>query len=143
MLPLINGIARSWSQITLPFLGVPLSGITKISWSSERVKDDNYGAGSYASSRGVGNFVFTGSISMLKEEYDNTICKGSPNNDPTRLPFFDLPILFLDETNGSLLVKTVWKSCEIKKVDQSPGQGDTGIMVDIEFMMADIQNTNP
>jgi hypothetical protein len=141
MQPLINGIARSWSQITVPFLGSPLSGVISINWSIERVKTNNPGIGSYASSRGQGNWMFTASMTLLMEEWDR-IVKASPNGKPQSIPFFDLPILFIDEPTGGLIKKVVWKSAEIMTASTVGNQGDTQFPIEVTFLVADIQE-NP
>jgi hypothetical protein len=136
MQPLINGIARSWSQINIPFLGAPLSGVTAVHWESERMMTNNMGIGPYATSRGYGNYVFTASMTFTSEEWDNII-KSSPNGKPQEIPLFDLPILFMDD-NAGLQKKVVWRSCSIMKYTNNANQGDTMIPIEVTFIVSDI-----
>jgi len=139
MVPLINGIARSWAEINVPFLGQPLSGVVSISWEENSNVTMNPGIGKYASSYGEGNYTFTGSMTFTQEEWNN-IVSVSPNNKPTQLGIFDLPLLYLNDSNG-FVMKTLWKSSKITSVKIAPNQGDTMIPVEVQFIMADIQTT--
>lgn len=139
MIPLINGIARSWSEIEVPFLGTPLSGIISLEWNENSVATMNMGIGRYASSVGYGNKMFTGAISFTQEEWNN-IVRVSPNSKPTDLGVFDLPILYMNDTQG-LIEKVLWKSVIFTDVKISPKQGDTMIAVEVTCIMADVQTT--
>lgn len=139
MQPLINGIARSWSEITIPFLGTPLSGIMDVSWTEDSIATMNPGIGRYASSVGYGNKVFTGSMTFTQEEWNN-IVRVAPNSKPSDIPFFDLPILYMNDSQG-LVMKTLWKSCIMTNVKIAAKQGDTVIPVEVTFLMADIKTT--
>lgn len=137
MVPLINGIARSWSEMNFPFLGVPLSGVIAADWEEDSNVTMNPGVGKYASSYGEGNFTFKGSMTFTQEEWNN-IVKAAPNGKPTQFAIFDFPILYLDDSEG-FIMKTTWKSCKITNVKIAPNQGDTMIAVVAQFIMADIQ----
>ena len=50
--PLVNGTAYSWSQITVNILGVPVAGVSAVSYTEEQEMQDNYGAGNRPTSRG-------------------------------------------------------------------------------------------
>lgn len=139
MVPLINGIARSWSEMNFPFLGVPLSGVIGVSWEESSNVTMNPGVGKYASSYGEGNYTFTGAMTFTQEEWNN-IVKVAPNGKPTQFGIFDFPIFYLDDSQG-FIQKVLWKSCKITSVKISPNQGDTMIPVEVTFVMADIQIT--
>ena len=50
--PLINGRAYDYAQIEVNILGVPVAGISAISYTEEQEKVNNFGAGSNPVSRG-------------------------------------------------------------------------------------------
>ena len=139
MATLINGIAVSWSQISITLLGAPLTGVRGISWSAKQEKTNNYGAGSKPVSRGYGRIEYEGSITFLAEEYKNLIAS-APDNDVLKYPFFDVQVLFIDPASG-LLMKCVWKAAEFLENNFDSSEGDTMIEIEIPFIMADIQLT--
>lgn len=134
MATLINGIAMSWSSIQLSFLGVPLTGVTAISYSKKQEKTNNYGIGSDPVSRGYGRKTFEGSITMLGEEWRNIIA-AAPDNTITSLPMFDLLILFVNPTTG-LEMKTTLKAVDFTEASFDAKEGDTMIPITMPFIYA-------
>jgi hypothetical protein len=128
MATLINGVAVTWSQISIGILGAPITGVRSISWSAKQEKTNNYGAGSKPVSRGLGRIEYEGSITFLAEEWRNIIA-AAPQNDPLQIPFFDVQILFKDPSSG-LLMKCVWKAAEFMESNFDASEGDT--MIEIE-----------
>ena len=133
---LINGISVSWSQMQFPFLGVPLTGVTAISWSVKQEKTNNYGVGNKPVSRGYGRVTYEGSITMLAEEWKNIVA-AAPNGQLTDIPFFDLPILFVSPTTG-LEMKHTLKAIDFTEASFDAKEGDTMIPITIPFIFADI-----
>ena len=133
--PLINGVNYSWTNVTMVLFGVPVVGITKISYKKKQKKENNYGHGSDPISRGYGNFEYEASFTMYKDEW-NKIIAASPNNDPLQAPFSDIIIQF----GGSrILSKTdVLQAAEFMDDPFTIGQGDTKSMVDIPLIIAGI-----
>lgn len=136
MATLINGVAMSWSQIQLSFLGVPLTGVTGVSFNKKQEKTNNYGIGSKPVSRGYGRETFEGSITMLGEEWRN-ILAASPDNTITSLPMFDLLILFVDTSTG-LSMKTTLKAVDFTESSFDAKEGDTMIPITMPFIFAEI-----
>ena len=133
---LINGVAVSWSMIQLPFLGVPLSGVTAVSFSEKQEKTNNYGIGNKPVSRGYGRKTYEGSITMLAEEWKNIIA-AAPNGSINDIPFFDLPILFVDPTTG-LIMKHILKAVDFTDNKLDAKEGDTMIPIEMPFIFADL-----
>ena len=133
---LINGIAVSWSQMQFPFLSVPLTGVTAISWSVKQEKTNNYGVGINPVSRGYGRKTYEGSITMLAEEWKNIIA-ASPTGDITGIPFFDLPILFVNPTTG-LEMKHTLKAVDFTESSFDAKEGDTMISITMPFIFAEL-----
>lgn len=134
---LINGVAVSWPDIQVPFLGVPLTGVTAISWSEKQDKTNNYGTGSKPVSRGYGRKTYEGSITLLAEEYKN-ILAAAPNGSIVDIPFFDLPILFINAQG--LYMKYVLKAVDFTESGIDTKEGDTMIPVTLPFIFADIES---
>lgn len=128
----------SWAQITLSLLGAPITGVTNIKYSVTQEKVNVYGAGSKPVSRGRGRKEYSGSITLLAEEFKN-ILAAAPNGDVLDIPPFDVTILHIG-TSG-LMQKTVWKYAEMTENSFDVSEGDTSISIEIPFIMADIVTT--
>lgn len=135
--PLINGVAYSWSTVNVVIFGNQLRGITSVEYNKKQNIVDNYGAGQYAVSRGYGNFECDGSIEMYADELNKLIAI-SPNRNPLELPFFDIVIMYAGV--GVAPVRVTLKACNFMELPVSVAQGDTSIKVKIPLKIADIVN---
>jgi hypothetical protein len=131
---LINGINYSWSNISVIILGIPIAGITEISYSEKQKKENNYGLGAKPTSRGYGNFEYDGSITMYTDEWKRIIAL-SPGRNPLLIPPFDIPIIF---GNGLTADKDVLRAVEFMDNPFKAGQGETKLMVTIPLIIAQI-----
>jgi hypothetical protein len=120
--PLINGINYSWRDVTLMLFGVPVIGITEVSYSSKQTKTNEYGWGSEPISRGYGNVEYSGSITLFLDEWKNII-SAAPNSDPKQIPFFDIQVVYGPSRAGSST--DVLQACEFMedKIDLKQGEG--------------------
>lgn len=134
---LVNGIAMVWSDIQVPFLGTPLTGVTAISFTEKQDKTNNYGIGNKPVSRGYGRKTFEGSITMLAEEWRNVVA-ASPSGSLNDIPFFDLPILYINA--AGLYMSSTLKAVDFSESHFDSKEGDTMIPITIPFIMADIVN---
>lgn len=134
--PLINGVNYSWVNITCIPFGVPIVGITKISYKRKQEKTNNYGFGSRPVSRGYGREEYEGSIEMYTDEWRKIIAE-SPNRNPLSIPPFDIPIIF----GGSRVQfeKDVLKMVEFLEDPLDGNEGDTRLLVTIPLIIGDIQ----
>lgn len=133
---LINGVAVAWADIQVPFLGVPLTGVTAINFSEKQEKTNNYGIGNKPVSRGYGRKTYEGSITMLAEEWKN-IAAAAPGGSINNIPFFDLPILYVNSTG--LYLKVTLKAVDFTEASFDSKEGDTAIPITMPFIMADIE----
>ncbi len=53
-IPLINGVAYSYVDVIVEIAGVPAPSVSKISYSEEQAKENNFGTGGRPVSRGKG-----------------------------------------------------------------------------------------
>lgn len=132
---LINGVNYSWSNISFLAFGVPLIGITEITYTRKQKKENNYGAGEYPTSRGYGNYEYEGSITVYLDEWKNFIA-AAPNRDPLQISAFNVPVVF----GGSRVTanKDILIGVEFLEDPMDSKQGDTKIMVKIPLIIADI-----
>jgi hypothetical protein len=135
--PLINGINYSWASVKVVLFGVPVVGITKISYNAKQKKENNYGAGSEPVSRGYGNIEYEGSIEIYLDEWKRIIA-ASFNRNPLSIPPFDIQVLY-----GANAIapdqKDVLKSVEFLENPLDISQGDTKTLVTIPLIIAGIE----
>lgn len=66
--PLINGKAHAWGDVSLTLFGAQIKGITAISYKDSQEKTNEYGAGHYPVSRSYGKYAAEAEITIeLKE----------------------------------------------------------------------------
>lgn len=138
-IPLISGINYDWASVSFVLFGVPITQITKISYSRKQKKENNYGAGYDPVSRGYGNKEYEASIEMYTDQWLQIIAL-APNNDPLQIPPFDIPVIFAN--NGQPPIKDVLRSCEFTEDPFTGSQGDTKLMVTLNLMPAAIDRSN-
>ncbi len=134
---LVNGINYAWVNITLVMFGIPIKGITKISWKKKTEKTNNYGAGSEPVSRGIGRTEYDCSIELYRDEWQRII-DVAPDKDPMSILPFDIPVVF----GGSrVTAKTViLQTCEFMEDAFDSSEGDTSIKITIPIIIAGVKN---
>ena len=135
--PLVNGINYSWSGIKLVLFGVPVVGITKISYKVKQKKENNYGLGTEPVSRGYGNKEYEGSIELYMDEWKRII-EAAPGRDPLVIAPFDIQVLY---GNNALSPdkKDVLRMVEFMENPLDASQGDTKLTVTIPLIIAAIE----
>lgn len=128
---LINGVNYSWGNITFMPFGVPLVGITKISFSRKQAKVNNYGRGHEPISRGYGNVDYEGSVEVYQEELQKWI-NASPGKDLLLIPPTNMKLIFTG-VNVPPLEKTLYM-LEFDTQALEASQGDTKLLVTIPFV---------
>lgn len=121
--PLINGRAYDYAQIQVTILGVPVAGVSAISYSQEQEKVNNFGAGSNPVSRGHGAIDTSASITISMNDVE-AIRDAAPNGSLLAIPAFDVTVTFL---NAQKVVTHVIKNCEFTNDGMEATQGDTNI----------------
>lgn len=132
---LINGVNYSWKDIIFVLFGVPVQGITKISYKRKQTKENNYGAGKQPISRGYGNEEYEGSITVYLDEWKKVIA-AAPSKNPMEIPPFDIQVLY-----GG--VRTVPTQDNLKSVEflEDPfdiEQGATKHLVEIPLIIGNV-----
>jgi hypothetical protein len=133
--PLVNGTAYSWSQITVNILGVPVAGVTGVNYTENQEMQDNYGAGNRPVSRGYGNIVTEGSITLHMEEVEALQASISTGRLQD-IPEFDIVVAFLPE--GGVITTHTLKNCRFKTNGRELEQNQMAIEVELELQIAQI-----
>ena len=134
----VNGINRGWGDILLVLFGIPVVGITEISYKDKQNKENQYGAGNEPVSRGYGKIEYEASLTLYREEWE-AIIQASPDKKPRKIPPFEIQVLLLP-TGGGQAATDVLKNVEFLEDDMSSKQGDTSIMVTIPLIIAGIDH---
>lgn len=131
----INGHDYDWGSIIFSFMGRTPAGVTSITYDLDAPKVAQYGTGVSNTGHGVGNEVFTGSISLLQSEVQK-LKNISPNGRITDLPPFSIKIIYKPEPTK--VVTDILKGVMFNKMGVATTQGDTEIVADIELYISDI-----
>jgi len=133
--PLVNGTAYSWSQITLNILGVPVAGVSAISYNEEQEMTDNYGAGNRPVSRGYGRITTEGSVTLHMEEVE-AIQAAVSTGRLQDIPEFDVVVAYLPE--GGTIVTHTLKNVRFKNNGREISEGDMVVSVEIPMQISHI-----
>ncbi len=132
--PLINGRAYDFAQINMSILGVPVNGVSAISYTEEQEKVNNFGAGSRPVSRGHGAINASGSVTLSMNEVE-AIRDAAPEGSLLRIPAFDITVTFLNEQK----VEThVLKNVEFTNDGLDASNGDTTLERGFDLVLSHI-----
>lgn len=131
----INGQVYSWSDITATIAGVPVAGITGISYKEEQAIDAVYGAGNRQVGYSSGKITNTGSVTLLKEEVE-ALQAAAPNGRLQEIPEFPIVVSYLTG-DGKVAIHTL-KFCKFKNNGREPKEGDMSIAITIDLLIGEI-----
>ena len=137
MATLINGVEYGWSSIVFELFGVPVQGITAISYKKKQTKTNNYGAGDEPVSRGYGKKEYDASIEILRSEWTKIIA-ASPSQDPLTIGWFPISI-----TYGNSLADITTDTLQGVEFLEDPfdaKEGDTKLLVKLPLIISDIEH---
>lgn len=127
-LPLINGKSFNFAQVQILIGGVPVAGVSEISYTENQEKPNNYGTGDRPVSRGRGPIEATASIGLHMEEVQK-LRQGAPSGSLLNLGLFDVQVTFISGTPGINPPTThILKNCEFTDDGVEASQGDAAIM---------------
>ncbi len=133
--PRVNGKIYSFVDIKFSIAGQDVSGITAISYETEREKENIYAAGSEPVGVAYGQRKYTASISFLKNEYD-ALKRAAPNFRIEDIPPFDLPVIYIKE-DGSFVRDTL-KNFDFTKANNDFKVGDKGLEVKCDAIISGV-----
>jgi len=136
LIPLINGKAYEYADITMVLLGVPILGTTAVEYGEEANIENIYGTGRYPINRGYGTVEPTAKVTVLMNEVMN-IVSIAPNGRLHDIPEFDIIVSFTDVN----LIPVVHKirNCKFKKNMISAATGDTSIPIELDLVISHVE----
>ncbi len=137
--PLINGQAYSYADIIVNIFGVPVAGITEVTYSENQEVTDNFGAGRRVVSRGKGKIECEAKISIDKAEYA-AIINAAPGKSLFNIPEFDITVTYVPE--GSAPVVDVIRNCVFKNSMSGGTEGDSNIIAELDLAVSHIDWNN-
>jgi len=133
-IPLINGRAYSYVEVVVKIEGVEIPSVSKISYTEEQQKENNYGTGSRPVSRGIGKIEPKASIEMSMNDVE-AIRDVAPDGSLLKLPPFDIQVTFL---NAQKVVTHVVKNCEFTNDGVEAGTDDKDIKKSFDLIPSHI-----
>jgi hypothetical protein len=136
LIPLVNGKSYEWANIIANILGVPINGFTSIEYGNKRDMQNVYGAGSEPVSRVYGKNEPFAKITLTMEEVEN-IQAVAPLGDLTRIPEFDISVIYLDDSLATVTHKI--RNVRFMNNDRKSKTGDGAIEVELELITSHIE----
>jgi hypothetical protein len=134
LIPLINGKAYEYADITCIILGVPIVGITAIEYGEEANTENIYATGRYPVSRGYGQVTPSAKVTILMNEVMN-IVSAAPNVHD--IPEFDIIVTYTDANLIPVTHKI--RNCRFKNNMISSASGDTSIAIPLDLIVSHIE----
>jgi hypothetical protein len=91
----LRGSAISWASVRIPIFGILDEGVLGISYKRTQQMENEYGQGTEPFQRSYGRREYEASITVTFELLKSIIA-ASPNGDPSKIPPFSIPIVFVD-----------------------------------------------
>lgn len=136
LIPLINGKAYEYADITCIILGVPIIGVTAIEYGEEANIENIYATGRYPVARGYGQVEPSAKVTILMNEVMN-IVSIAPQGRLQDIPEFDIIVSFTDANLIPVVHKI--KNCRFKKNMISTTSGDTSIPMELDLVISNVE----
>lgn len=136
-IPEINGVAHSWANLQVNIGGVPVVGITKISYSDSQTMENIYGLGQRPVARGYGKIECSASMTLLRSEIE-ALRDSSTTGRLQDITPFDIIVQFLP-VNGQKIVTHRLRNCQFKTDGVEISEGDTSNTAEIEMILSHIE----
>jgi hypothetical protein len=134
--PNINGVAYAHSDIIVNILGVPVVGVTEITYSDPQDMELNYGAGNQPISVGFGKINPTGSVTMEMHEVEK-LTDVAPAGKLQNIPFFDIGVNFRTEDGKVARHRLI--QCRFKGRDTSSAVDNTQLTETLELLVGGVE----
>lgn len=132
--PLINGRAYSYCEVVVKIAGVEIPSVSKINYSEEQQKENNYGTGARPVSRGRGKIEVKASIEISMNDVE-ALRDAAPNGSLLALEPFDIEVHFL---NAQKVVNHTLKNCEFTSDGMEAGVDDKDIKKSFDLIPSHI-----
>lgn len=133
--PLVNGEAYSYVQITTVALGIQFPGMQAITYVEEQEKTDNPGQGNRVVSRGRSTIIANGSIDLSMNDIE-AIRNAAPDGSLLKIPAFDIVVVF---GNPQSPVTHVLKNVEFMNDGVETSHGDTDIVRTFDLIISHVK----
>lgn len=137
VIPEINGVCHSWASLNVNIGGIPVVGITKISYEDSQVVENIYGVGQRPVGRGYGRIECSASMTLLRNEIE-ALRESSPTGRLQDIAPFDVIVQFLP-VNGQKIVTHKLRNCQFKTDGVEISEGDTSNTADMELILSHIE----
>lgn len=135
--PLINGIRHSWASVKCVLLDRTVTGISAIKYEDKQEKVNNYGAGIYPVSRGLGKYEAKASVTLEQYEIEAiqaALPKGKRLQD---IAPFDVVVSFVNDSDA--VVNHTLRNCEFTTNKRELKSGDAKIETELELIISHIE----
>jgi len=134
--PLVNGQAYAYADIIVTIAGSPLAGITAVSYSDSQEVTENFGAGRFPVSRGLGKIESEATITIDRAEL-NALIGAAAGNRLQNIGEFDITVSYVPEASAP---KTdILKNCRFKNTVGGATEGDSNVVAELELAVSHIQ----
>lgn len=138
LIPYINGELFSWAKVRVNLLGATVSGITAISYSQPRVKENLPGAGAFPTGYGTGNVEPEASLTLYVDELVK-LQQIAPNGDITQIPLFDIVVEYRKGNGaGEVIVTDIIRNCQFTDNGREWAQGETSSEMELTILCSHI-----
>ena len=134
--PLINGQEYAWGDIVCAINGVPVTGITAVSYSDKQEMQNNYGAGRHPISRSKGRITPSAKITLYQSEVV-ALVKQTLNGRLQDIAPFDITVSYLPE-NGMIVTDKI-RNCQFTENKRDWKEGDMKQEVELELLPSHIE----
>ena len=135
--PLINGNNFDWGSIRLSLLNnnYIVYGVTSIEYGRKQLRENNYGIGNEPISRGFGNYEYSCTMDLYKDELV-AMAKSTGFLDILDIPSFNIVVSYQKGTNiyTDILNNALFMENPVKTK-----QNDTKIIVTVPILIAGIK----
>ena len=139
-IPLINGTEYAWGDISTCVNGVPVSGITAVSYGDKQDVQNNYGAGRHPVSRSKGRITPTAKITLYMSKVV-ALSRNAPNGRMQDIAPFDIEVSYLPD-NGIVVVDKI-RNCQFTENKRDWKEGDMNQQVELELIPSHIEFGKP
>lgn len=134
---MINGINYSAQNVSVIMFGVPIVGITKISYTRKQGKENNYALQNKPVSRGYNKEEYDCSMEIYKDEWASII-NAAPDKDPTKIPPFEFQVIYSGDSVNYIEDHILF--AEFLEDPMTVGAGDTKILLTIPMIIGGIEH---
>ena len=140
---LTGGVAYGWGNVTLVLFGIPIQGITKISYNRKQSKENLHGFGTEPILRGYSRVEYEASIELYKDEWFRIL--DNAGGDILNIGMFDIQVMYgtiPGVPSGVVLPKLdILHNCEFLEDPTTINEGDSKILCTIPLIIAGVEHS--